>query len=115
MGRVYHSNYFVWLDMARTEYLRSKGISYKEMEAQGIFFVVAETSCKYVNSLGFDDKVSIETWLKEIKKASVEFEYKVYNKDTKLLIAEAYTKLAAVDKSGKVIPMPEKVLELLGK
>ena len=79
MGRVYHSNYFVWLDMARTEYLREAGISYKKMEEEGVYFVVAETNCKYKNSLGFDDKVLIETWIKEVKKATVEFEYKILN------------------------------------
>ncbi|MFC1517770.1 acyl-CoA thioesterase [Candidatus Margulisiibacteriota bacterium] len=115
MGRVYHSNYFVWLDMARTEFLREAGISYKEMEDQGIYFVVAETNCKYKSSLGFDDKVLIETWLREVKKATVEFSYQIFNKESKQLIAEAYTKLGAVDVQGKVQPIPEKILGVLKK
>lgn len=115
MGRVYHSNYFVWLDMARTEFLREAGISYKKMEAEGVYFVVVETNCKYKNSLGFDDNVLIDTWLKEIKKASVEFAYQIFNKDNNQLIAEAYTKLAAVTPEGKVILIPQKILDLLKK
>lgn len=113
MGRVYHSNYFVWLDMARTEYLREAGISYKEMEEQGVYFVVAETNCRYKNSLGFDDNVLIETRIKNIGKASVEFEYLIFNKESKALIAEAYTKLGAVDCQGKIVAVPSKVMKSL--
>ena len=115
MGRVYHSNYFVWLDMARTELLREAGISYKEMEEHGVFFVVAETNCKYKNSLAFDDWVTIESWIRDIKKASVDFAYKIINKNTKQLIAEAYTKLAAVSPAGKVVPIPKEILNSLEK
>lgn len=32
MGFVYHANYLVWLDMARTEHLRATGVTYKSME-----------------------------------------------------------------------------------
>ncbi len=113
MGRVYHSNYFVWFDMARTEYLRQAGVSYKVMEDEGVFFVVADTSCSYRSSLGFDDEVLIETMIKELKKASVIFTYEVLNKQTKKLVAQASTVLAAVDGSGKVIAIPEKVLKKL--
>jgi acyl-CoA thioester hydrolase len=113
MGRVYHANYFVWFDMARTEYLREAGVSYKEMEEQGVFFVVADTSCKYKAGLEFDDWVEIETNVREIRNASVSFEYSVHNKTTRVLIANASTTLAAVDKNGKVVPIPAQIKEKL--
>jgi acyl-CoA thioester hydrolase len=113
MGRVYHSNYFVWLDMARTEYLRELGISYKEMEEEGFFFVVAETNCKYIRPLEFDDHVLIKTRIAETKKASVFFSYDLVNKEKDIVCAQANTKLVAVNGSGKVVPIPEKILKLL--
>jgi len=115
MGRVYHSNYFVWFDMARTEFLREAGVSYKEMEDAGTYFVVADTSCKYKAPLSFDDWVLIDTRVKEIKKASVLFEHTVYNKGTKVVIAEASTTLAAVDTAGKIVPIPSGITDKLLK
>ena len=44
MGFVYHANYLVWLDMARTEHLRRTGVTYKEMEHQGVFLAVTEVA-----------------------------------------------------------------------
>jgi len=32
MGVVHHSRYFVWLELARVEWLKSLGINYKDME-----------------------------------------------------------------------------------
>ncbi len=113
MGRVYHANYFVWFDMARTEYLRERGVSYRYLEDTGLFFVVAKTDCTFKAPLEFDDRIEIETSLVEIKKISVVFEYKVYNKETRRLIAVASTTLAAVDTQGKMTAIPEEVVNKL--
>lgn len=110
-GRVYHSNYFVWYDMARTEYLREHGCSYKELEENGIYFVVAEASNKYLKSVEFDDVILIKTKLKDVKFVSVEFVYDVFNKRTMEKVSEGWTKLAVIDKNGKIIKIPVAVLE----
>ena len=47
MGVVYHARYAVWLDVARTEYLRQAGMSYRELEATGLFLVVGELTMRY--------------------------------------------------------------------
>ena len=36
MAVVYYANYFVWFEVARTDWLRETGWSYREMEADGI-------------------------------------------------------------------------------
>jgi acyl-CoA thioester hydrolase len=35
MGIVHHSNYPIWFEMGRTEYIKEAGISYSEIEARG--------------------------------------------------------------------------------
>ncbi len=112
MGRVYHSNYFAWFDMARSEYLKKKGFSYKELEDSGVLFVVAEAACKYLNSPEYDDEVLIRAELKNVKNASFEFYYEAFNlsqNDRK--VCEAKTRMAVVDKSGKIIKMPSELLD----
>jgi acyl-CoA thioester hydrolase len=113
MARVYHANYFTWFDLARTEFLREHGISYKQMEQDGIFFVVAETGCQYFSWASFDDQIQIITSLTEIKKVSVSFAYEVLLKATQKKICTGYTKLGAVDKNGKIVKIPALVLERL--
>ena len=54
--------------------------------------MVADTGCKYINSLAFDDQVLIKTKVTEKKKVSLRFEYEVLNKKTNEKIAEAWTK-----------------------
>lgn len=113
MGRVYHANYFVWFDMARTEYLRQCGVSYKYLEDTGLFFVVAKTECSYKSPLEFDDWIEIETSLVEVKKVSVVFEYTLIHKESGRLVARASTTLAAVDTQGKMTAIPEDVINKL--
>ena len=113
MGRVYHGNYFTWYDMARTEYLREHGCSYRELETAGIFFVVAETTNKYFASVAFDDQVIIKTYLTELRAVTVRFRYEVINKSTGQKVAEGTTKLGTVAKSGKIVKIPPHVFDLL--
>ena len=47
MGVVYHARHVVWLDIARTEYLRDAGYSYRELEAEGLRLVVTDLTIRY--------------------------------------------------------------------
>lgn len=113
----YHGNYFMWLDMARTEFLREHGISYKKLEEEGYYFVVAETSCRYLAPVGFDDEIEIQTTLKEVTRRTVEFEYEIknINDPSGKIVTKANTKLVVVDKSWKIANLPENVLNAIQK
>ena len=55
MGIVYHSNYLVWFEIARTEFFRKMGVSYTKLEKEGYCLLVAEANCKYRAHEGYDD------------------------------------------------------------
>jgi acyl-CoA thioester hydrolase len=112
-GRVYHANYFVWLDMGRTEFLRALGFPYNEMENKGFYLAVTEASCNYIKSPNFDDIVNIKTILGKVGKASIDFTYEITSRDNNVFYATAYTKLACLDENGKPIKLPEEVLSKL--
>ena len=44
MGVVYHPEYLVWCELGRTEYIRSLGMAYAEMERRGVPLAVAEAT-----------------------------------------------------------------------
>jgi len=112
MGRVYHSHYLVWLDIARTKLLDDAGYSYANMEKEGSFLVVAEANCKYISPAKFDDAIEICTSISNIGRASIDFTYDIKRKPDELL-AKGYTKLACIGKDGKPIAIPDKIKSAL--
>lgn len=77
MGVVYYGNYFTWMEVARTEHFRKMGISYKAIEDKGAFLMVASAGCRYKSPARYDDIVTIESAVAEIKNSSLKFEYKI--------------------------------------
>ncbi len=106
MGIVYYAHYLRWFEMGRTEYMRHLGISYKEMEAQGIYLPVAEVFCKYLDSAKYDDLLIIETSVDFIKRASIQFLYRINRKQDEKELVQGRTLHAFVDREGKIIKIP---------
>ncbi len=107
MGYVHHSYYPVYFEMGRTELLRKSGISYREMEEAGIFFVVVKLEIKYIYPARYDDELILTTTLTRITRARIDHEYRLYRKSDNRLLAEAKTTLACVDREGILSPIPE--------
>lgn len=109
MGVVYYANYLVWFEIARTEYLRSRGISYRAIEERGIYLMVASASCKYLAPARYDDTVRIESWISYIKNSSLKFDYKIFVE--KKLIATGESVHVFTNKSCQPIRVPEEIKE----
>ena len=113
MGVVYHGNYAQYLEMGRVEWLRSKGISYKNMEENGIMLPVVSLSLNYKKSAFYDDLISVETRLKKTPSVRIEFDYVIRNEKQEILV-EANTVLVFVDKKSKrPIRCPKNILEII--
>ena len=88
MGRVYHANFLMWMEEARTEFLRSKGISYKELEDIGIIMPVTEIKAKYFYPVEYDEEVIIDITAEKLTKVKVEFIIEnTINSDTNLFLS----------------------------
>ena len=105
MGVVYYGNYFTWFEVARTEYLRALGVSYREMEKEGTYLMVAQASCRYRSPARYDDLVRIESWISEIKSSSLKFGYKLFVQDR--LIATGDSVHVFTNKSARPIRIPQ--------
>ena len=113
MGVVYHGNYPQYLEMGRVEWLRVLGISYKDMEINGIILPVISLQLNYKKSAVYDDLLTVRTILRKKPQVKIEFDYEIYNEEGELL-AEANTVLAFMDaKKNKPIRCPEYILEKL--
>lgn len=107
MGVVYYANYFVWMEVARTEYLRSAGVSYRHIEEKGMYLMVAGASCRYKAPARYDDIVRIETWISKMKNSSLDFAHKLYISDK--LIATGESVHVFTNKNGKPIRIPKEI------
>jgi acyl-CoA thioester hydrolase len=104
MGVVHHTNYLVWFEAGRTEYMRERGTSYRYMEEQGIFLPVSESHCRLVSPAHYEDSVTIETWIESVKSRQVTFGYQAL-RDGKVL-ATGSTVHICTDAAARPMVMP---------
>lgn len=110
MGIVHHGNYAEYLEIARLDWLDQLGVSYKQLEKEGIMLPVYELNTKFIKPAYFDDVLRIETQLKELPRVKIEFSYEVFNQNNEL-ITTAYTILVFMDSETKrPIRCPEYIL-----
>lgn len=112
MGIVYHSNYYVWFEVGRGDFLRRFDMSYKQMEEIGIILPVVETHCRYRIPAEYDDLLTIRTQVKELGVVRLSFQYQVIKDLDNTLLAEGETVHAFTDKTKKPINMKKKNSEL---
>lgn len=116
MGIVYHSNYYIYFEVAREDFIREAGIKYKDMEEMGIMMPLVETRCKYHEGATYADELLIETSLKELSPVKVLLQYKVIREKDSKLIAEGETTQTFVDKNAfKIVNLKKKYSELWNK
>jgi acyl-CoA thioester hydrolase len=111
MGVAHNKNYFEWFEIGRTEYCRQKGVSYKEIEAQGYYLVVVEAFCKYRKPLSYDEIFVIRVSLREITPKKVIFDYELLTKAGRKLIASGYTVHIVTNAKAEVSTMPVELMK----
>lgn len=115
MKYVYYGNYAEYLEVARVELFRAIGISYDEIENQGIWLPVSEYKIKYLKPGKYDQLLEIHTYIKKLPGVKIEFEYEIYN-ESKEKITEANTTLFFLDaNTNKIIKCPEFLMEFIQK
>ena len=113
MGVVYYGNYGRLYEMGRTEMIRGMGLPYIELEKKGIVMPVFSVEAKYRKVLKYDELITIETTVKELPAARMEFFHKIYNEEGGLA-HEAKVVLVFLDmKSGRPVRAPEALVNLL--
>lgn len=115
MGYVYYGNYAQYFEVARVESLRSLGITYKAMEAEGVMLPVLTFSIKYFKPAHYDDLLTVKVKIPSLPEARIFFEYETFNEEG-VLLNQASTTLVFINKNtGKPCQAPQDVLESMKK
>lgn len=113
MGYVYYGNYAQYFEMGRVEWLRSLGISYKQMEIDGIMLPVVNMNVNYLKPAKYDDLLTLKTSLIKMPTAKIEFDFELFNEANELL-TKAYVSLVFIDmKTNRPTRCPEYILDKL--
>ena len=109
MGVVYHTNYLVWCEVGRTDFIRSRGMSYADMERAGVGLAVSEMSARFHAAARYDEIIRVRTTVAEVRSRGITFDYVITKTDGGLRLVSARTALVSIDRAGKPIALPPAV------
>lgn len=113
MGYMYYGNYARLYEIARVEMLRSLGVSYKELEDNGIGLPVFENYSKYHQPAKYDDLLNIKCRILTKPTVRITFDYLIYNQEQEL-IHEGKTTLVFMNMNlQKVIRVPDAIVSAI--
>ena len=113
MGIAHHASYLPWLEIARGNLLKERGISYAKLEESGIMLPVVEIKMNYRRPATYDDIVTINSVIKERPFAKIRVDYELQKEDQ--IIADGYSIHAFMNQSGQPIKAPRFIKETLAK
>ncbi|MAI38683.1 tol-pal system-associated acyl-CoA thioesterase [Alteromonas sp.] len=95
-GIVYYANYLKFMERARTEWLRGLGFEQDTLMEQSIAFVVKRVGMHNYAPARFNELLSIETRVVELKGASMTFQ-QIINNNNGIKLVSADIQVACVD------------------
>jgi acyl-CoA thioester hydrolase len=104
MGLLHHANYFVYFEMGRTELLRQRGRTYRDVEDAGHYLVIIDIGCKFKRPAHYDDLLILKTTVAKVTHVKIVHHYELFRDG--ILLAEGHSTLACVDAEGKPQALP---------
>ncbi len=77
MGIAHHSNYPVWYEVGRSDYIKLFGTSYTKMEEEGVMTPLRNLNCHFKLPARYEDELIIRTWCTAMSAARIEFSYTI--------------------------------------
>ncbi len=112
MGVAHNSAYLHWFEAGRTEWMRERGMSYRDVEKRGISLPVIEAVVRYLGPARYDDVLKIVTTLRESRSRRLVFGYRIMLEGA--CIAEGSTAHVFIEiASGRTVRLPAWLSSLL--
>lgn len=115
MGYVYYGNYATYFEVARVETLRKLGISYKELEDDGVMLPVLDFKIKYYKPAYYDDELVIKTIIQKMPSVRIHFSYQTFNLAGDLINEAEVTLVFVSTKTQKPVKLPDDLRERFAK
>jgi len=118
MGIVHHSNYPIWFEAGRTDFIKKMGMPYSGIEKEGLLLPLLELNCRYKSPARYEDEVVVKTSIKEVTFTRTVFCYDVYKAADKKMLACGETVHVWTDRNLKPVNIKKRaphIYELLQK
>ena len=103
MGIVHHSNYPIWFEAGRTDFIRKMGLPYSEIEKMGVSLPLIELKCVFKGFSKYEDEIIVKTRIKGHNGLRLIFGYEVVKKGNDEPITEGETIHVWVDDKFKPV------------
>lgn len=112
---VHFSNYFRFFERTEEELYRHLGFNFNDVIGKhNIFLPRVEALCQFKKPARFNDLLEVEIRVEEIKEKSIRYGFKIFNKESTVLLANGYIVIVAVDReTGKATAIPREITEKL--
>ena len=112
MGVVYHSNFFIWMEIGRVELMRNLGFDYKQMEVDDdCHLPVVDARCRYKSPVYYDEEIIVRTELRNLRQSLMRFGYEILRQSDGTLVAEAETTHIVVNARMEKRQLPQRYRE----
>jgi acyl-CoA thioester hydrolase len=113
MQVVYHSNYLIWCEIGRTEFIRALGTPYAELERQNVTLAVIEASLRFHSAARYDNLIRVTTTISDVRSRTLTFDYVVSNAETGEKFVSASTKLVSLTRDSRLTTLPDRLRKIL--
>jgi acyl-CoA thioester hydrolase len=113
MQVVYHSNYLIWCEIGRTEFIRALGTPYAELERQNVALAVVEASLRFHSAARYDNLIRVTTTISEVRSRTLTFDYVITNAESGERFVTASTKLVSLTRDSRLTALPDSLRQML--
>lgn len=114
MGVVYHGSYIPYFEIGRVEWLRNKGVSYKNLEESGIALPIVSMTLNYKKPARYDDLLTVTTKFKSYSSVKIEFDCEIHNEQNELLTTAQFILVFVDTQTGRPMVPPDYIKKMMG-
>ncbi len=112
-GVVYHANYLRFLEAARAELFRARGLAYARIEARGLVFPVVEAALRYRRPARYDDLLEVRLVVEAVGGASFAIAHEIALPGGEVACTGVVRFACISRETGRPVPLPDDVRGLL--
>src|SRR5512137_210792 len=102
MRIAHHSSYVVWMEEGRSEFMRQSGADYAEIERSGHSFAVTQLQVRYLASARYGERVTVRTWVEDLKSRQITFGYEIVNAATGAALVTGRSEHVCLNRAGQI-------------
>jgi len=112
-GVVYYANYLRYLERGRTEYLRERGLTVRELHERGYLIPVMRLEIDYLSPAVLDDLIRVDTTVLEISGATFTLGQRVVRVSDEKPLLDSKVTLACLGPGQIARRLPRELLRAL--